>query len=110
MEKEKEKDLKEKTLRKIELLSTSVWGLPEIMDYFDNIKSVSSAYRLKEKAKRLGGKVAYGKQYATNESVLEVMGVSRESELNFYQNVLRGLEVNGTNEQAESTTSDSKYC
>lgn len=67
---------------KEELLSMSAWTYHEIMDYFPNIKSKTTAIRVKQRAiNEMNGSIPYGTQYVKSDSVLALYGTSRENEL-----------------------------
>lgn len=68
---------------KLELLSTPVWTIKQIMDY-TGIKSRTTATRLKERAfLKHDGKVEYGTQFVKRDAILKLLGttIQRESEV-----------------------------
>lgn len=67
---------------KISLLSKPVWSYRDIMDYFDHIKSSTTAIELKKKIQAKGGGVKYDSRLVKTDAVLEHYGLSRENELN----------------------------
>lgn len=65
-----------------ELLTMSAWTYHEIMDYFPQIKSKTTAIRIKQRAiNEMNGSIPYGTQYVKSDSVLALYGSSREKEL-----------------------------
>lgn len=74
--------VEEEIKERFKLLTMGCWSLKEIMFYFSVSKT--KAFSIKERAiKECKGSVPYGSQYATVQSVLKLMGSSRENELNF---------------------------
>lgn len=58
------------------------WTYHEIKEYFSNIKSKTTAIRIKQRAiKEMNGAVPYGTEYVKTDSVLALYGTTREKEL-----------------------------
>lgn len=90
-------ELVDKTKLKLNLLAMRVWTAHEIKAYFSElIKSTTTAYRVKDQARQKGGSVIYGTQFAKVDTILNLFGLTTESEIRFHTNVLRGL-TNGNN-------------
>lgn len=67
---------------KEELLNMAVWTYHEIMEYFPQIKSKTTAIRVKQRAIReMNGAIPYSAKYVKTDSVLALYGTSREKEL-----------------------------
>ena len=71
----------EKVKRKLDLITMPCWTYKEIMEY-TGTASKTTAIKIKNRAIKLyGGEVAYGTQYVSTNSVLMLMGTTREREL-----------------------------
>ena len=79
---------------KLELLSRSAWGYKDIMEYFPKVKSAPTAILIKNRAIReFDGKVKYGDEYATVESILNLFGTNRDYEIKALKNLLLNSEI-----------------
>ena len=59
-----------------------VWTYHEIMQYFPHANSKTTAIKIKQRAiKEYQGSVSYGTEYVKTDSVLALIGTSREKEL-----------------------------
>ena len=66
---------------KIDLLTTPVWTLKQLMDY-TGIKSRTTGIRFRERAfKEHDGRVPYGNQFVKRDAVLAILGITAEEEL-----------------------------
>lgn len=74
---------------KLELLSKPVWTYRDIMNYYGYSKP--TAIKAKNNAiKSHNGKVSYGNQYATIDSVLELFGTNRITEIEKLKQMIYG--------------------
>lgn len=74
---------------KLELLSKPVWTYRDIMAYYGYSKP--TAIKAKNTAiKAYNGKVSYGNQYATIDSVLELFGTNRITEIEKLKQMIYG--------------------
>ncbi len=74
---------------KLELLSKPVWTYRDIMAYYGYSKP--TAIKAKNTAiKAYNGKVSYGNQYATIDSILELFGTNRITEIEKLKQMIYG--------------------
>lgn len=73
---------------KLELLSKSIWTYRDIMAYYGYSKP--TAIKAKNTAiKAYNGKVSYGSQYVTIDSILELFGTNRLNEINKLKQMIK---------------------
>lgn len=78
---------------KLDLLSTPVWTIKQVMEY-TGIKSRTTATRLKEKTfKKYDGKVEYGNQYVKRDAILQILGTSIKRESEVINEILQKREI-----------------
>jgi hypothetical protein len=66
---------------KIELLSTPVWSLKDLMEYL-GVKSKTTGIKIKERAfKEHNGAVPYGSRYVKRDAILALLGTNAKKEL-----------------------------
>lgn len=66
---------------KIELLSTPVWSLKDLIEYL-GVKSKTTGIKIKERAhKEFDGRVPYGNQYVKRDAILALLGTTAKKEL-----------------------------
>ena len=68
------------------LIKKPVWTYKDIMLFDSNIKSATTAERIKKRAiKEYNGAVKFGTQYVKTDSVLALYGTSRENEMKLFR-------------------------
>jgi len=81
---------------KYQMLTCVSWTYKEIMSYFPHIKSKTTAIKIKNRAiQECDGKVKFGDNLVLADSVLKLMGTSREKEIEVIAKAIKEL---GNNE------------
>lgn len=75
------------------LIKQPTWTYKEIMKFDNNIKSKTTAIRVKNRAiKEQNGSVKFGTQYVSTDAVLALYGTSRENELKILKGIINNEE------------------
>lgn len=73
---------------KLALLLKPVWTYRDIMTYFE-VKSKTTAIRIKNRAIKAGGAVPYGTKYVKSDAVFALFGTEREREITLIKGELK---------------------
>lgn len=77
---------------KYQMLTSVSWTYKDIMSYFPHIKSKTTAIKIKNRAiDECNGKVKFGDHLVLADSVLKLMGTSREQEIEIIAKAIKEL-------------------
>lgn len=84
--------MKTKLQAKYQMLTSVSWTYKDIMSYFPHIKSKTTAIKIKNRAiQECDGKVKFGDNLVLTDSVLQLMGTSREREIEIIAKAIKEL-------------------